>query len=433
MADDCKRTLEITIPVEEVQKTTNHVVEELSAKAKIPGFRPGKVPRNVILSKFKDEVRQEVLDHILGPAFNRKASELALDVVGTPKVKDLKFEEGAPIEFTAEFEVRPEFELQDYSNLTVPYEEPQVTDEDVESRLNALREQRAELVNVDPRPVESGDFAVIALESISPIATEEPIKQDEMNLEVGGEYTLPEFTENVTGMEVGQTKEFAVTYAEDYSATNLAGRTVSYRVTLNGIRKRELPELNDEFAQDMGDYKTLEDLKENVRRSILAEREFHSRDASKHAIVEILSDSYDFPVPDAYVDQQVESQVRRQLRNLAAQGADMSTMQIDWEKVIAEQKVPAARSVRAGLVLDKIGEAESVEVTEQEVTEELTRLARRENVAPAALRERLQKDGSLVRMAQQIRTEKTLNVLLEKANKVPPPPKEEENVEPSAE
>jgi trigger factor len=191
--------------------------------------------------------------------------------------------------------------------------------------------------------------------------------------------------------------------------------------------------LNDEFAQDMGDYKTLEDLKENVRRSILAEREFHSRDASKHAIVEILSDSYDFPVPDAYVDQQVESQVRRQLRNLAAQGADMSTMQIDWEKVIAEQKVPAARSVRAGLVLDKIGEAESVEVTEQEVTEELTRLARRENVAPAALRERLQKDGSLVRMAQQIRTEKTLNVLLEKANKVPPPPKEEENVEPSAE
>ena len=241
MSDDCKRTLDITIPVEEVEKTTRHVVEELGAKAKLPGFRPGKVPANVILARFKDQVRQNVLDHLLGPAFNRKASQLPLQVVGTPTVKDLKFEEGQPAEFTAEFEVQPEFELQDYNNLTVPYEEQQASEEDVEARLNALREQRAEFVNVDPRPIEDGDFAVIALESLSSVGTEEPIKQDEMNLEVGGEYTLPEFTENVKGMEVGDSKEFDVAYPEDYGGRNLAGRTVTYRVTVNGIRKRELP------------------------------------------------------------------------------------------------------------------------------------------------------------------------------------------------
>ena len=422
MSDDCKRTLEITIPVEEVQKTTHHVVEELSAKVKLPGFRPGKVPANVILSRFKEQVRQDVLDHLLGPAFNRKANELSLEVVGTPTVKDLKFEEGQPVEFTAEFEVRPEFELEDYNNLTVPYEEQQVSQEDVESRLTALREQRAELVNVDPRPVEEGDFAVIALESLSSVGTEEPIKQDEMNLEVGGEYTLPEFTENVKGMNVGETKEFEVVYPEDYSGRNLAGRTVSYRVTVNGIRKREMPELNDEFAQDMGDYKTLDDLRENVRRSILAEREYVARERSKEAIVGLLSEAYSFPVPEAYVNQQVETQVRRQIRNLAAQGADMNNVQVDWEKVIAEQKEPAAKSVRAGMVLDKIADAESIQVTEQEVNDEVARIARREKVAPAALRERLEKDGSLGRIAQQMQTEKTLNLLLERATKVPPTP-----------
>ncbi|MCL4783972.1 MAG: trigger factor, partial [Bryobacterales bacterium] len=406
------------------------VVEELGAKAKLPGFRPGKVPANVILARFKDQVRQNVLDHLLGPAFNRKASELSLQVVGTPTVKDLKFEEGQPVEFTAEFEVQPEFELQDYNNLTVPYEEQQASEEDVEARLNALREQRAEFVNVDPRPIEDGDFAVIALESLSSVGTEEPIKQDEMNLEVGGEYTLPEFTENVKGMEVGDSKEFDVAYPEDYGGRNLAGRTVTYRVTVNGIRKRELPELNDEFARDMGDYKTFDDLRDNVRRSILAEREYVARERAKEAIVDLLSNAYTFPVPDAYVNQQVETQVRRQIRNLAAQGADMNNVQIDWEKVIAEQKEPAAKSVRAGIVLEKIAAAESVEVTQKEVNDEVARIARRENVAPAALRERLEKDGSLGRIAHQMQTDKTLNLLLERATKVPPSP---ESTAPEAE
>ncbi|MCZ2154435.1 MAG: trigger factor, partial [Bryobacterales bacterium] len=266
MADDCKRTLEISIPVDEVEATTRHVVEHLKEKVRIPGFRPGKTPGDVIRSRFKDEVRQDVLDHLLGPAFQRAAKEQSLNVAASPSIKNLKFEEGQPIEFTAEFEVRPDFELQDYNNLTAPYEEPQVSDEDVEARLTALREQRAELVNVDPRPVEDGDFAVISIESLSDIGTKEPIKQDEMNLEVGGEYTLPEFTENVRGMSPGDVKEIVVTYPADYSGENLAGRTVTYRVEVKGIRRREIPELNDEFAQDMGDYKTVDDLRAGVLR-----------------------------------------------------------------------------------------------------------------------------------------------------------------------
>lgn len=430
MADDCKRTLEISIPVEEVEATTRHVVEHLKERVRIPGFRPGKAPGDVVRARFKDEVRQDVLDHLLGPAFQRKAKELSLDVAASPSVKNLRFEEGQPIEFTAEFEVRPEFELQDYNSLTAPYEEPAVTDEDVEARLVALREQRAELVNVDPRPVEDGDFAVISIESLSDIGTEEPIKQDEMNLEVGGEYTLPEFTENVRGMSPGDVKEFSVTYPEDYSGENLAGRSVTYHVSVKGIRKREIPELNDEFAQDMGDYKTVGDLKDGVRRALHEEREYVARERAKQAIVQSLGETYTFPVPEVYVNQHLENSIRRQMRGLVMQGVDVEKAAIDWGKVIDEEREPATKSVRAYLVIEHIAAAESISVSEQEVNDEVARVARRERVAPAVLQERLAKDGGLNQIAQRIQTDKVLDLLFERATKVPPPPP---STEPEAE
>lgn len=421
MSDDCKRTLEITVPVEEVEEVRQRVLGELSAKTVIRGFRPGKAPKSVIQSRFGDEVRREVLDQLLDKAFRAKVTELDLDVVSDPSVKELHFEEGEPLRFTAEFEVRPAFDLQSYEGLEVPYREPSVSEDDVNERIEAMRMRRAELVNVDPRPVEDGDFAVIALKSTSPVGTEEPIEQDEMNLEVAGEYTLPEFTENVRGMQPGETREFDVTYPEDYSGTNLAGRTVRFEVTLKGIRKRELPELNDEFAQDLGDYKGLDDLREAVRGSILAERQYVAREEAKSAIGRILGTSYSFPVPEAFIQRQVETQVRRQIAQLAEYGADMENLQLDWKKVIEDEREPATQVVRAGLVLDRIATAESIEVTAREVDHEIEHAARRERVAPAALRERLEKEGGLVRIAHQIRSEKTLNLLFDKATKVAPP------------
>jgi trigger factor len=433
LADDCKRTLEITVPHEEVQQVKQRVLAELASKAALPGFRPGKVPPSVIQSRFGDQVRQETIDHILSKAFQERAQELELDVVSTPSVKDLKFEENEPLTFTAEFEVRPIFELQSYEGIEVPYAEPTLSDDEVNARLDAMREQRAELVNVDPRPVEDGDFAVVALESLSPVGTDEPIRQDEMNLEVGGQHTLPEFTENVRGMQVGETREFDVTYPDEYGGQNLAGKTIRFQVKLNGLRKRELPELNDEFAQDLGDYKTIDDLREAVQSSLLAEREYMSRERAKEAIIEKFGEQYSFPVPNVFVEQQVESQMRRQLRYLAGQGADISNLQLDWQKVLEEQREPAAKAVRSSLVLDRIADEESVSVTQEELDRELARAAQRERTTVAALREQIEKEGGLGRIAQQIRTEKTLNLLFEKATKVDPPAEPETSSEATAE
>ncbi len=432
MSDDCKRTLEITVPLEEVEVVRQRVLAGFAAKAALPGFRPGKAPKGVVQSRFADDIRQEVIDQLLQKAFHDRVAELDLDVVSNPSVTDLHFHDGEPLRFTAEFEVRPHFELQTYEGIEVPYAEPSVSDEDVDSRIEAMRQRRAELVNVDPRPVEEGDFAVISLKSLSSVGTEEPISQDEMNLEVGGEYTLPEFTENVRGMEPGQTREFDVIYPADYSGTNLAGRTVRFEVTVKSIRKRELPELNDEFAKDLGDYKGLDDLRDAIRGSVLAERQFYAREQAKGEIGRILGETYSFPVPDVFVRQQVETRVRRQLLQLAEQGADMKNLQLDWQKVLDEEREPATRVVRAGLVLDRIATAESIDVTPREVDEEIEREARRERGTPASIREKLEKDGGLERLASQLRTDKTLNFLFEKSTKVDPPEPQPATEEPSA-
>jgi trigger factor len=433
LSDDCKRTLEITVPLEDVQQAEQGVLAELAAKAALPGFRPGKVPLGVIRSRFSGQVREETLNQVIGKAFDERARELELDVVSTPSVKDLKYEDNEPLTFTAEFEVRPAFELESYEGIEAPYAEASVTDEEVTARIDAMREQRAELVNVDPHPVQDGDVAVIALESLTPVGTDEPIRQDEMNLEIGGQYTLPEFTENVKGMEVGETREFDVTYPEDYSGQNLAGQTIRFKVTLNGLRKRELPELNDEFAQDLGDYKTVDDLLQAVRSSLLAERDYVSRERAKEAIVAKLGENYSFPVPQIFVQQHIESQLRRQLSYLAGQGADISNLNLDWQKLMEEQREPATKAVRAGLVLDRIADAESVAVTREEVDRELARAAQRERISVTALRERLEESGGLNRIAQQIRTEKTLEILFEKATKVDPPPQPEPTEDTTAE
>ncbi|MCZ2157418.1 MAG: hypothetical protein LC114_26565, partial [Bryobacterales bacterium] len=187
-----------------------------------------------------------------------------------------------------------------------------------------------------------------------------------------------------------------------------------------------IPELNDEFAQDMGDYKTADDLRAGVRRAIQEEREYIGRERAKQAIAQSLGESYTFPVPEVYVNQHLESSIRRQMRNLVMQGVNVETAGIDWQKVIDEEREPATKSVRAYLVIERIAAAESISVTEQEVNDEVARIARRERIAPAALRERMAKDGGLDQLAQRIETDKVLDLLFERATKVPPPPPAEE-------
>lgn len=414
--EGCRRSLEIAIPADEVETETGRVITDVQKRAKLPGFRPGKAPATLIRKQFAGDIRQRVLESLIPKYLQKQFEAENLNVVGQPDITDIHFHEGEPLRFKAEFEVTPEIELKEYKDVEVPYQDPSVTDGDVEKRIEEIRNQKADFSNIDPRPLEDGDHAVVALESIGGIEGE-PVKQDEMVLEIGGADTFEAFSDNLRGVSPGESREFEVTYPEDYGAPRMAGKTIRFHATLKGIRKKELPELNDEFAQDLGDYRNMEELREAVRKAIYAQRERDAQQEAKNKIVDKLVDEHEFPVPETFVERQIRNRVETTLRAMASEGVDPRSMNLDWEKIRASQRDKAVREVKASMLLSKIAEREAIHVTREEVDREVERMARQQREPVAAVQMRFEKDGTLGRIASHIQTEKTLTFLFEHARK----------------
>jgi trigger factor len=416
LIEGCKHELEISVPVDEVESETSRAAMDVQKRARLPGFRPGKAPQSLIRKQFAGDIRKKVLDSLI-PRYLHKQFEVDnLKVVGTPDITDVHFHEGEPLRFKAEFEVVPQIELGEYRDIEVPYHDPEVTDEDINQRIEEIREQKAQYVNIDPRPLENGDSAVVALESLSELEGG-PVKSEEMVLEIGGPETVAAFSDNLRGMAPGDEKEFEVAYPADYGTPRMAGKTVRFHATVKGVRRKELPELNDDFAQDLGDYRTLEELRDAVRKAILAQRQREAQDAARNGIVDKLVDAHDFPVPEVFVDRQIRNRVEQMLTAMASQGMDPRKAKLDWEKLKETQREKAMREVKASMLLTRIAEREAIGATRDEVNREVERIARAQREPVAALQMKYEKDGTLGQIASQIQTEKTLNFLFEHARK----------------
>jgi trigger factor len=285
---------------------------------------------------------------------------------------------------------------------------------------------------VEPRPVVDGDYAVVTLDSLSGV--DQAIHQDEVVLHVAGPDTIAGFSDALRGMSPEEEKEFEVVYPEDFGQEKLAGKTVRFRAKLTTIRTKELPELNDEFAQDLGDYPALGDLREAVRKAIFSEREYASQQKAKEQLIDKLIETHEFPVPEAYIERQIDASLENQFRDLAERGIDPTKLKLDWSKIKEAQRPKALRDVKASLLVDKIAEREAIVPTNDEVDAEVQRIAKQQREPVAAVRKKLQKDGVLSRIAYQIRSNKTLNFLFEHARKEAgqPEPREEAPAEEKA-
>jgi trigger factor len=424
LIEGCLHEIEATIPVAEVRQATEQVIAKIQAKAQLPGFRPGKAPASIVKSRFPEEIRKEVLDVLLPRELGKRFQAEGLAAISTPDIVELKFDEGEPLFFKARFEVHPDVEPKIYKGLEVEYEDPQVTDADIDDRLNQLRESKAEYINLDPRPAESGDYVVVGIESIAGLEGE-PIRNPEMQIELGSAETLPAFSEGIIGLSPGDSTVVDVTYGEDYGQKSLAGKTVQFEVELKHIRRKELPDLDDDFAQSMGDFRTFDELREQVKNSIFAERQQRAQAEAKDQLIEALGKAHDFPVPNVYVERQLNLQLENFARALQQQGIDPRSLNLDIQKFRESQKEKAVNEVRAMLLLDKIATVEGVTVEQEAVDREVQRLARSQREPAAAIRMKLEKDGGLDRIANQIRTTKTINLLFEHARKIVPQPKPE--------
>jgi trigger factor len=298
----------------------------------------------------------------------------------------------------------------------VPYQDPEIAEEDIAKRIEEIRQQKAQYINIDPRPVVDGDFAVVALESLEGVVGD-PVKTDEMVLEIGAKETFEAFTENLRGLTPGDEKNFEVVYPEDYGSEKLAGKTVKFHAVLKGLRRKELPVLDDDFAQEIGDYRTVDELKEAVRKALFAQRQNEAQQDAKNQIVDKLVDAHGFPVPEAFVERQIKNRVEQRLLAMAEQGIDPRSLKLDWDKVKESNREKAIREVKASMLLGKVSERESIHATRDEVDNEVEKLARQQRKPVAALHMEFEKDGTLGRIASHIQTDKTLNFLFEHARK----------------
>jgi trigger factor len=330
-------------------------------------------------------------------------------------VEKLDFNEGQPLKFRAVFEVLPEFELGTYKGLEIEMPEMDVRDEDVNKALEETRERAAAFAPVEGRAVEDGDFAQLKLMG-TPEGGGEPLQADNVLCHVGAEETMEPFNQNLRGANVGDHKEFDVDYPADYPDAKLAGKKFHYTADVTAIKTKKLPDLNDEFAKDVSDAATLDELKTKIRESLEHQRDHRQKDLQREKVIGELVKLHDFPVPESLVEHQKDVRLERVVRSLAQQGVDPRAVNVDWVTLRHRQEERAKEDVKAELIIDRIASTEQIDVTEEEIQHELEHLAGHSGESAEAIRARLTKQGALDRMRAKLRSDKTLDWLAQNAN-----------------
>ena len=395
---------------------TDNLVNRYQKLARIPGFRKGKVPASIIRQRFAEEIKNDVVETLVPRYFREEAKKQNLAPVSQPRVTDMQINEGEPLRFKASFEVLPEFKLAPYDDIRVSTIDTTVTDEDVETALNNLREQRATYSAVeDDRSLADGDFAVVSFKGTPKEgdADAKPVEVDEIMVEIGGQNTIPEFTENLRGAKSGETKTFDVKYANDFSDKRLAGKSMTYEVNVKGIKTKSIPELTDDFAKELGaELNTVDELRNRLRENMKAEKEHEAAHQGKDKLIEELVKRNEFPVPEAMLNEQIDIRLERGLRALAAQGMRTEDMKrMDFTRLRTGQREAALREVKASLILEQIADEEKIEVGDEEFEHEIEALATQSKQTVEQLRARLTQDGGLDRIRHRLRNEKTLDSL----------------------
>ena len=414
---DCTRELVLDVPAEDVTKAFRTVTRNYQKYAKIPGFRPGKVPESVVRRRYSSEIRKEVIDGLLPERFNRGVRELGVQPVGQPQVTELTVEEGQPLHVKAAFEYIPAFSIEGYKDVTVEKPSVELTDEEFQHEMSQLRESRATIEPVEEdRELVDGDWAQISYTGLvdgEPEAA--PVAGQDTLVEIGGKDTVAAFNDVLRGAKPGQELKAEVIYPADYAEPSLAGRTVSYEVTVKAIKKRIIPELTDDFAKELGQYESLAELETRVREHMSNRKRRSVAAQTKDKLFAALTEKFSFPVPESLVQDQVDARLDRGLRALAAQGMETEQMRkLDFSRLRAAQRDGAVSEVRTNLLLDKIAETESITVSDEELDRELQLAALQSNEPVEALRQRLTQDGGLARIREQMKREKTANVLYER-------------------
>ena len=423
------RSIEVEAPAADVDRSFRQVTRRYAKMARIPGFRAGKVPESLIRSRFAKEVRQEVLESLVSDKFRQALESQHLQPVSQPQVSELQLVEGQPLRFKATFEVLPDLNIDGYDAISVQRPDATLTEEEYQAELDSVLEHHATVEPVEEdRPLTDGDWAEISfkgnVQDLAQTVTEEGVEnntqQPELSgedalLEIGGKNTVQAFTEALRGAKVGQELTFEASYPAEFGDARLAGKTVSYDVTVKAIKRKVFPERDDEFARQLGKYESWSDFETKLRERIAGRKKESVEVQARDKMLDELIGKFHFPVPETFVQQQIDFRLERGLRALASQGMTADAMrQLDFGRLREAQRDQAIAEVKASLLLDKIAERENVTTSDEELERELLMLSLQQREPLDTLRKRLAQDGTINRLRDQIRREKAGLALYEK-------------------
>ena len=442
----CKREISVEIPAEVVTKQQEALVQQYSKQARIPGFRKGKVPASMVRNKFSSEITSDVVEALVPKYFREAVLKSGYRPVSQPHIYALEFTPGEAIRFKAAFEELPDFELGDYKEIKVEKPQVNVSDEEIDIEIRKVQERQASFDPVnDDRGAENGEFVQVSFEAMpkgleaepksegaqaegataegntegaevettEPGKVAQPVQMDEVLVEIGGANTIPEFTEHLSGARTGEERNFDVSYPEDFYDKRLAGQVFSYKVKVNAIKKKTLPELNDDFAKELSqEFQTLDDLKQRFRENMEHELEHKTEHEAKDRLIEELIAQHDFPVPRSLVEHQIDLRLERGLRALAAQGMKTEDMRrMDFGRLRAGQQEAAVKEVKSSILLAKIAIKENIQVSDEELEQEIAAMAQQMQQPVDEVKKRLTQDNAVERLRDRMRSEKALNLL----------------------
>ena len=412
-----RKSIAVEVPADQVAAEYENACRKYTRNLKVPGFRQGKVPPHIIKQRFGREIEQETIEHVIEHALEKVVAGAELHPLRAPVLKGYKHSQGEPLTFTAEFEVKPHVQVKGVRDIKVKIGEPAVTDKMVSEALETMRERAARFDPVEGRGVRPGDHVVADIKGHFASGGGEDFSRENILIEISSGGPNPELTDPMREMQAGESREFSITYPDDHPARDLAGRKVDYAVTVRQVKQKVLPELDDEFARDLGKFESFEELKRRVEADLMERERRKAREAARNAAVDqLLESNPGVPVPDVLVDEEVDRRIDDLARSMILQGMDPRRAPVDWDDIREKQREPGKKTVSAMILLDAVAAEQKISLEPEALDRALAEEAARRRQTPEALRAKLAKDGRLKGLEEQLLREKVLDFLLAASN-----------------
>lgn len=413
--NSCKRGLEVEVPGEQVSEEIEKTFRLYSRRARVPGFRQGKIPLDVVRQRFGKDVESEVIERMVREFALKALDEKKLQPVHDPVLDEVNYQSGKPLTFKATFEVRPAVSVAGYHKIALTVGRHEVTDEMIQASLQGLAERAAKLEALTGRPVQKGDYIVGTLSCRFVKGKGKTLVDEPLLLEAGSDKNHPDFNAAVLGREAGATATFETTYGDDWGAEALRGCTVAYTIAVKEIKKKIVPPLNDDLAREVGNFQSLEELKTKVVEELTRRSKESEEIEARDKILSRLVAEHKFEVPESLIEAQIDGRLEGIVREMMGRGIDPTKAPVNWQEEREKIRPAATDMVRAGLILESIAIQEGIETTEEDVNVWLREEARRAGTSPSVLKERLAENGRLAGVRRQIVREKSLDFLVRDA------------------